>query len=76
VDVVERCVGEPHVHREDRAEDVYAAIHGTGIVIVIVDGEEVPLGAGRLIAVTPDSARHVRAGDGGLVLIAVCAPPT
>jgi mannose-6-phosphate isomerase-like protein (cupin superfamily) len=52
---------------------VYAAIHGTGTVIV--DGEEVPLGPGRFIAVTPDSARHVRAGDDGLVLIAVCAPP-
>jgi mannose-6-phosphate isomerase-like protein (cupin superfamily) len=49
--VVEHSVGEPHVHREDRAEDVYVAIHGT--VIVIVDGEEVPLGPGRFIAVTP-----------------------
>jgi mannose-6-phosphate isomerase-like protein (cupin superfamily) len=72
--VVEHSVGEPHGHREDRAEDVYAAIHGTGTVIV--DGEEVPLGPGRFIAVTPDSARHVRAGDDGLVFIAVCAPPT
>jgi mannose-6-phosphate isomerase-like protein (cupin superfamily) len=72
--VVEHCVGEPHVHREDRAEVVYAAIHGTGTVIVI--GEAVPLGPGRFIAVTPDWARHVRAGDDGLVFIAVCAPPT
>jgi mannose-6-phosphate isomerase-like protein (cupin superfamily) len=76
VDVVEHCVGEPHVHREDPAEDVYAAIHGTGTVTVIVDGEAVPLGAGRFIAVMPDLARHVRGGDGGLVLIAVCARPT
>jgi len=53
---------------------VYAAIHGT--VLVVVDGEEVPLGPGRFIAVTPDSARHVRAGDDGLVFLAVCAPPT
>jgi mannose-6-phosphate isomerase-like protein (cupin superfamily) len=74
--VVEHSVGEPHVHREDRAEDVYAAIHGTGTGTFIVIGEEVPLGPGRFIAVTPDSARHVRAGDDGLVLIAVCAPPT
>jgi hypothetical protein len=78
VDVVGHCVGEAQVHREDRAEDVYAAIQGPGIVMVIVivivmvmvivivivivivmvivDGEEVPLGAGRFIAVTPGSA--------------------
>jgi mannose-6-phosphate isomerase-like protein (cupin superfamily) len=74
VGVVEHSVGQPHVHRADRAEDVYAAIHGTGTVIV--HGEEVPLGPGRLIAVTPDLARHVRGGVDGLVLIAVCAPPT
>lgn len=63
-----------HSHVEDGAEDVYVVVHGTGTVVV--DYEEVPVGPGRCIAVTPDSMRHVRAGDRGLVFIAVCAPPT
>jgi uncharacterized cupin superfamily protein len=62
-----------HDHLADRAEDVYAVVGGTGTVVV--DGEEVPVGPGQFIAVTPDSARHVRAGDDGLVFIAVCATP-
>lgn len=32
--------------------------------------------AGQFVAVTSDSARQVRAGDSGLVLIAVCAART
>jgi uncharacterized cupin superfamily protein len=63
-----------HNHADDEAEDVYAVVHGTGTVIV--DGQEVSVGPGQFIAVTPESARHVRAGDNGLVLIAVCATPT
>lgn len=62
-----------HDHLADGAEDVYAVIDGSGTVIV--DGAEVPVAAGQFIAVTPDSARYVRAGDDGLVLIAVCAAP-
>jgi uncharacterized cupin superfamily protein len=62
-----------HDHTDDRAEDVYAIIHGTGTVVV--DGQQVPVRPGQYIAVTPDSARQVRAGDGGLVFIAVCAAP-
>jgi mannose-6-phosphate isomerase-like protein (cupin superfamily) len=50
---------------------VYAIIRGHGTVVV--DAEEVPVGPGQFIAVTPDSMRHVRAGDDGLVFIAVCA---
>jgi len=59
-----------HDHAADGAEDVYAAIHGTGVVVV--DGDEVPIAPGRFIAVTPDSTRHVRAGDDGLTFIAIC----
>jgi mannose-6-phosphate isomerase-like protein (cupin superfamily) len=50
---------------------VYAIVCGTGTVVV--DGQEVPMRPGQFIAVTPDSERQVRAGDGGLVFIAVCA---
>jgi uncharacterized cupin superfamily protein len=60
-----------HDHADDKAEDVYAIIRGHGTVVV--DDEEVPVGPGQFIAVTPDSMRHVRAGDAGLVFIAVCA---
>jgi mannose-6-phosphate isomerase-like protein (cupin superfamily) len=53
---------------------VYAIVYGTGIVFV--DDQEVPVRPGQFIAVTPDSARQVRAGDGGLVFIAICAAPS
>jgi uncharacterized cupin superfamily protein len=60
-----------HNHADDGAEDVYAVLCGTGTVIV--DGHDVPVGPGQFVAVAPESSRHVRAGDGGLILIAVCA---
>ncbi|MGH2870735.1 MAG: cupin domain-containing protein [Solirubrobacteraceae bacterium] len=63
-----------HNHVDDGTEDVYAVIHGTGTVIV--DRQEVSVGPGQFIAVTPESARHVRAGDDGLIFLAVCAAPT
>jgi uncharacterized cupin superfamily protein len=62
-----------HDHRSDGAEDVYAVLFGDGVVVV--DDEDVPVYGGRFIAVEPDSMRHVRAGNSGLVFIAVCAPP-
>ena len=42
--------------------------------MVVGDGEQVPVAPGDFIAVTPEFQRHVRAGDGGLVFIAACAP--
>lgn len=60
-----------HNHLDDGAEDVYAVLHGTGSVVV--DDQEVAVVPGQFIAVTPESDRHVRAGDGGLIFIAVCA---
>jgi mannose-6-phosphate isomerase-like protein (cupin superfamily) len=60
-------------HVDDNAEDVYAVVSGTGAVVV--DGHEVPVRPGQFVAVTPESSRHVRAGENGLVFIAVCAPP-
>jgi uncharacterized cupin superfamily protein len=63
-----------HDHADDGAEDVYAVISGTGTIVI--DGHEMPVRPGQFIAVTPDSARQVRAGDSGLVFIAVCAAQT
>jgi mannose-6-phosphate isomerase-like protein (cupin superfamily) len=74
---VSLCAAIPvrrHDHPDDGAEDVYAIVHGTGSVVV--DGQEVPVRPGQFVAVTPDSARQVRAGDSGLVFIAVCAAQT
>jgi uncharacterized cupin superfamily protein len=61
-----------HDHADDGAEDAYAVLRGSGIVVV--DGREVSVAPGDFIAVTPESIRQVRAGDSGLVFIAVCAP--
>jgi uncharacterized cupin superfamily protein len=61
----------PHDHAADGAEDVYAVVRGSGTAVV--DGEEVALAPGEFIAVQPESVRYVRAGDDGLVFIAVCA---
>jgi uncharacterized cupin superfamily protein len=59
-----------HDHTADGAEDVYAVLRGSGVVLV--DGEDVPVRPGMFIAVDTDSNRLVRAGSDGLVYIAVC----
>lgn len=59
-----------HDHAADGAEDVYAALRGSGVVVV--DDEEIAVRPGMFVAVDRDSARHVRAGPDGLVFIAVC----
>ena len=59
-----------HDHVEDGAEDVYAVIAGSGLVIV--DDEKVPVGPGTFIAVDQGSTRSVHAGPDGLTYIAVC----
>ncbi len=63
----------PHDHRDDRAEDAYAILRGSGWVIV--DEEEMPVEPGQFIAVMVESSRYLRAGPDGLVFIAVCAAP-
>ncbi|MGU3433211.1 cupin [Actinomycetes bacterium M1A6_2h] len=62
-----------HDHVDDRNEDVYAVISGSGWVVV----DDVPtrVGPGHFISVDIESTRFLRAGDDGLVFIAVCAEP-
>ena len=62
-----------HDHLDDGAEDVYAVLDGSGTVVI--DGESVAVRSGRFIAVSPAASREVRAGDDGLVFIAICATP-
>jgi uncharacterized cupin superfamily protein len=61
----------PHDHLDDRVEDVYAIVRGSGWLVV--DGERVPIGPGHFVAVSQGSTRCVLAGDDGCDLIAVCA---
>jgi mannose-6-phosphate isomerase-like protein (cupin superfamily) len=60
----------PHDHREDKVEDMYAFVEGTGWLVV--DGREVSVTAGEFASVSLDETRYLRAGRDGLVLIAVC----
>lgn len=61
----------PHDHLDDRAEDVYAILSGTGWLVV--DEAETPVEPAQFIAVPVESTRHLRAGPEGLVFLAVCA---
>ena len=59
-----------HDHRAGQVEDVYTLTAGTGWVVI--DDEEIPVRQGLYVAVAIDAARHVRAGDDGLVFTAIC----
>jgi uncharacterized cupin superfamily protein len=60
-----------HDHADDGVEDMYAVIAGSGVVVV--DGEAVAVEPGMFVAVDAEATRHVRAGEDGLVYIAVCS---
>jgi uncharacterized cupin superfamily protein len=61
----------PHDHLADGVEDAYVIVRGSGWLVV--DGDETPLSAGQVVAVTKESQRFVRAGADGCTMIAVCA---
>lgn len=56
--------GREHDHAEDGQEEVYFVIRGSGIMLV--DGEEVELTAGRFLRVDGASTRKPIAGPYGL----------
>ena len=62
-----------HNHLDDGVEDLYFVVSGDGWVMV--DDEQLPLRPGLFVAVTVESARHVRAGTGGLAFVALCGTP-
>ena len=62
-----------HNHFDDGVEDLYFVVSGDGWVMV--DDEQLPLRPGLFVAVTVESARHVRAGTGGLAFVALCGTP-
>ncbi|MCG7633006.1 cupin domain-containing protein [Gordonia McavH-238-E] len=60
-----------HDHIDDRNDDVYAVIAGSGWVVV--DDEPTPIAPGQFISVDLQTRRRLRAGPDGLTVIAVCA---
>ncbi|CAN5715675.1 cupin domain-containing protein [soil metagenome] len=63
--------GPEHDHAKDGHEEVYVVLDGGGTLRV--DGEDVELRPGRLVAVTPESTRQLSAGEDGLTFVAVGA---
>jgi quercetin dioxygenase-like cupin family protein len=64
-------VGAEHDERESGQEEVYTALHGSGVVRV--DGEDLPLRPGLYVLVSADSTRQVVAGHEGLGYLVVGA---
>jgi quercetin dioxygenase-like cupin family protein len=63
--------GREHDERESGQEEVYTALHGSGVVRV--DGEDLPLRPGLYVLVSADSTRQVVAGHEGLGYLVVGA---
>lgn len=63
--------GRAHDHTADGQEEVYVFMQGSGTLAI--DGEEVPVTAGQLAFVSPESHRQLRAGDEGLTWIGIGA---
>ena len=55
--------GFAHDERESVQEEMYIPVAGSGVIRIGV--EEVPLGPGRFVVVTPDETRQVVAGPDG-----------
>jgi mannose-6-phosphate isomerase-like protein (cupin superfamily) len=65
--------GREHDEVDSGQEEVYVTVKGSGTLTI--DGEEVALRPGTCVRVDAGSTRVPRAGDDGLVFVAVGAPP-
>src|SRR5262249_53187549 len=63
--------GPEHDHGSNGEEEVYAVVGGSGTVTV--DGDEIAVRTGHFVFCPPDARRQMRAGDDGLVWIAIGA---
>ena len=63
--------GKEHDESESGQEEIYAALRGSGVIVV--DGEEIPLEPGRYVLVEPETTRQVVAGPEGLAYLIVGA---
>ena len=55
--------GKEHDERESGQEEIYVPVEGSGFIRI--GEEEIPLGPGRFVLVTPDETRQVVAGARG-----------
>jgi uncharacterized cupin superfamily protein len=60
-----------HDHLDDRVEDLYVIVRGSGELLV--DDERVPVGPHQFVAVTLESSRQLLAGTEGLDVVAICS---
>jgi mannose-6-phosphate isomerase-like protein (cupin superfamily) len=65
--------GREHDETATGREEVYVTLPGSGTMTI--DGDEVELRPGTFVRVDSTSTRVPRAGDQGLVFVAVGAPP-
>jgi mannose-6-phosphate isomerase-like protein (cupin superfamily) len=66
------ATGNEHHEAEDRQEEVYVVLAGSGVMRI--DGEEVELRPGIVLRVDPEATRVPTAGDEGLEFVAFGAP--
>ena len=64
--------GHEHDHAEDRQEEVYVVVRGSGVMRV--DGDEVDLRPGVFVRVDADTTRLPVAGPDGLEFVTFGAP--
>jgi mannose-6-phosphate isomerase-like protein (cupin superfamily) len=65
--------GREHDESDSGQEEVYVTVEGSGTMTI--DGDEVELRPGIFVRVDSTSTRVPRAGDQGVVFVAVGAPP-
>jgi mannose-6-phosphate isomerase-like protein (cupin superfamily) len=65
--------GREHDESSSRQEEVYVVVRGSGHWRV--DGAEVPVRAGSVVRLDPDSIRCPVSGPEGMTFVAVGAPP-
>jgi mannose-6-phosphate isomerase-like protein (cupin superfamily) len=62
-----------HDHAEDRQEEVYVALQGSGWIDI--DGERVEFGKDVLVRIAPDIKRRVHSGSEGLQMLVIGGCP-
>lgn len=64
--------GKEHDHAEEGHEEVYLLVSGEATVVV--DGEEVPMGEGDAVRISPEASRRIENGDAESRFVLVGAP--
>lgn len=64
--------GKEHDHAEEGHEEVYLLLDGEATVVV--EDEEIPMGEGDALRISPDATRHIENGDDESRFVLVGAP--